>query len=668
MLRYSLPLSVLSLPILFAQLPSVAAKSPLEEGGWESIPAAELEATEPLVDPDAPVEFTYRSLFVNDLDLSYTHFNFHNRAKIFTEAGVKEWQKIDLEYQTGWSISHIKGRVIYPDGSVSLLDKKDIFKRKVFKDGKFEGFAKSFSFPGLKPGCIVEYKWKKRRAFWSLVLNIPLLAEWPTWQYDIAVKPFRGLASMTSVHNSLSRWEKKKGRTSLTAKFLAARSEQPFLVPRRDFEPWVFVEYGRDLDHLEGEDYWGYRGNDLVDLNKDFVRSKQKSVKQLAERLFEGLETEEERLRAAYAYCAEDIVNISAYTDRYTEEEIEDLKKNESPSETIKRGYGRRYDINAVFASLCGAVGLNARMVSVEDRSDISYREGAQGAYVLSDWVVAIDTGSEYRFFDPGSSFLPFEVLNSRNTGSHAIMTEKQKKKWYYRWIKTPAAESSDSRVQRIAKVEIDEFGDLKARIVITYQGYPAIQRKRLFASLTDSEREDYILSEEWQSRLPRAKVENVRFRNLSNRKEPLRVDYDIEIPGYADSLGERMLFNPSLFEEGRKPLFVSEKRREPIAFDYLFTVQDQVSFRLPEGFEAEDDHDYSSKIDNTILTRASKVTEGKELGSLVYQRLISFNSQYLNAKYYDKIKEFFEAINSVDSQPLSVVRREELAKVSDLD
>jgi len=84
----------------------------------------------------------------------------------------------------------VKARVIYPDSTVATLDKKDIYRRQIFKDERFEGYALSFSFPGLKPGCIVEYKWKESRAFWMPSLTIPLRAEWPTWKFDISVDPY----------------------------------------------------------------------------------------------------------------------------------------------------------------------------------------------------------------------------------------------------------------------------------------------------------------------------------------------------------------------------------------------------------------------------------------------------------------------------------------------
>ncbi|MEM9159845.1 MAG: DUF3857 domain-containing protein [Verrucomicrobiota bacterium] len=651
-------LSITLLPI------ASAAKSALEEGGWETIPDEELKASEPRINKDSPVEFTFRSLYVNDTDIEDTEFSYHNRAKIFTEAGVQEWDKIDLEYQTGWRVSQIKARVIYPNGTVNHLDKKDIFTRKIYKDDKFEGNSKSFSFPGLKPGCIVEYKWKMTRAYWSWSLYIPLMAEWPTWQYDIAVRPTKSLASTTKRFNSGASWKKVKGKWTLTAKNLLPLSDKPYLAPRRDFEPWVFLEYAYDLDQLTGEEYWGYRAGRLDTINDDFIKAKSKIVKDLAKQLFNGLATREEKLQAAYKYCTEEITNVSEYTDKYTEEEIEDLKENKSPADTIKRGYGTRYDINSVFASLCVSLEVSPVLINVENKDIITFHMNHQGAYNLADWVVTLQDGAERRYFDPGSSFLPFEVLNTRNSGSKGIYTTKKMK--VFHWVDTPPANEDNNTTKRIANVSIDEYGDLKGDVRLGYKGYSAIQRKRLFVSLTPKEREDFILDNEWRSRLPRAKVENVTFKNDDNRKDSLIVEYKIEIPGYADFVGDRAILNPSLFEVGRKPIFVEDKRHEPIDFDFKYSIQDQVSINLPEGYQPETDSDYGTKVDNAVASRMSKIQRNPETGELVFQRLFTSKLEKLNAKYYSQIKQMFEQLSQVDAQPHSFIKAENLASVSE--
>lgn len=86
-------------------------------------------ASAPKIDKGAHAEFMLRDLYVNDSPSDVTLFKYHNRAKIFTEAGVEEWAKVDIPYQTGWRVYAIKARVVFPDGSVTLLARDDVFTR-----------------------------------------------------------------------------------------------------------------------------------------------------------------------------------------------------------------------------------------------------------------------------------------------------------------------------------------------------------------------------------------------------------------------------------------------------------------------------------------------------------------------------------------------------------
>lgn len=332
-------------------------------------------ASAPKIDKGAHAEFMLRDLYVNDSPGDVTLFKYHNRAKIFTEAGVEEWAKVDIPYQTGWRVYAIKARVVFPDGSVTLLARDDVFTRQLFKDDKFEGNAKSFSFPGLKPGCIVEYKWTQARRYWVPSFFAALRGKYPTWHYKLKVNPFGGFAARIVPYNSLVGVTKKGGKFYLESKFQPAESDEPYQLPRKDFEPFIYMAYSSEMDALKPDEYWGYRGGTLVEIKKDFIRAKQKYVKQVASKIFEPSFSNDEKLRAAYDYCSTQITNIDAYTDKYTEEEIEELKQNDNPNDTIKRGYGTRYDINGVFASLASAAGFSAHLAEVENKQEYTYRE-----------------------------------------------------------------------------------------------------------------------------------------------------------------------------------------------------------------------------------------------------------------------------------------------------
>ena len=83
------------------------------------------------------------------------------RIKIFTERGREKESKIDIPYLTGTKIKDVAARTIKPDGSIVELAKEDILEKTVVKVSGVRLRTKSFAFPGIEIGAIIEYKWKE---------------------------------------------------------------------------------------------------------------------------------------------------------------------------------------------------------------------------------------------------------------------------------------------------------------------------------------------------------------------------------------------------------------------------------------------------------------------------------------------------------------------------
>ncbi len=390
-------------------------------------------------------------------------------------------------------------------------------------------------------------------------------------------------------------------------------------------------------------------------MNDELIRPKASKIKKLAAELFSGTGLNEEKVQIAYDYCTTKILNISEPNTVYTEEEIEDLKKNENPSQTLKNGYGTAFDINALFASLLEAGGFQVSLAEIEDRATCTYFAGKLGNFNLSDWAVAALVNNQYKFFDPGSSFLPCGVLNAENMGSDAIVIKGK----FYRDVVTPEAPADFSKVTRIANVKIDEYGDLSGTIAIKYDGYEGIAMKRAFAGQTDDERETFVLEKHWQSRLPRTEIDNFRMKNEDSREESLVLQFDVKIPGYADLAGDRLVFNPSVFQEGAPLVFPDEERDVPIAFPYRPTVVDKVTIHVPDEFVYESNSGTSAEFDGVVVSRKSLVSLN-ENNELVYQRQYVLKQLLANQRFYKLVKSEFDGLNEADHRPLTFVAKSE--------
>ena len=87
--------------------------------------------------------------------------NHYVRIKIFTDRGRDQHSKIDIPYIGGFKIKDVAARTIKPDGTIVELAKEDIIEKTVIKVSGLKLRAKTFAFPGIQPGAIIEYKWKE---------------------------------------------------------------------------------------------------------------------------------------------------------------------------------------------------------------------------------------------------------------------------------------------------------------------------------------------------------------------------------------------------------------------------------------------------------------------------------------------------------------------------
>ncbi len=132
-----------------------------QDKDWREVTPAELAMKTPKVDPNADAEAIFWDVKIDDSssdDLSRSHYV---RVKIFTERGREKYSKFDIPFYKGMKIKDLSARIIKPDGSISEIQKSDIFEREIIKSSGLKLKAKSFAVPNIEPGVIVEYRYKE---------------------------------------------------------------------------------------------------------------------------------------------------------------------------------------------------------------------------------------------------------------------------------------------------------------------------------------------------------------------------------------------------------------------------------------------------------------------------------------------------------------------------
>src|SRR5262245_36221726 len=97
---------------------------------WKPIDPAHVALKTPTVEKDADAEGIFLEVYFKDeFDGSEAHKIFSNyiRIKIFTQRGVDEYGKVDLQYPDRIEIRNVAARTIKPDGSIVEMKKDAVF-------------------------------------------------------------------------------------------------------------------------------------------------------------------------------------------------------------------------------------------------------------------------------------------------------------------------------------------------------------------------------------------------------------------------------------------------------------------------------------------------------------------------------------------------------------
>src|ERR1044071_133026 len=213
---------------------------------WRPVDPADLALKAAVVEPNADAEAIFWDIRIDDggeNDLVLSHYV---RIKIFTERGRDQYSKIDIPYLSGIKIKDVAARTMKPEGSIVELLKDDIIEKTVVKVSGLKLRTKTFAFPGIEPGAIVEYKWKEvveNRSANNLRLQFQ--RDIPVQSITYRIKPARDVFFEVHPFN-MPQFEFKKekgGFQTTTITGMKAFHEEPMMPPEDSVRAWAMVRY-----------------------------------------------------------------------------------------------------------------------------------------------------------------------------------------------------------------------------------------------------------------------------------------------------------------------------------------------------------------------------------------------------------------------------------------
>jgi Domain of Unknown Function with PDB structure (DUF3857) len=629
---------------------------------WKPVDPADLALKAPVVEADADAEALFWEVRVADDAMGgdlRTVLNHYIRIKIFTERGKESQSQVDITYLGSTKITDIAGRTIKPDGSIVELKKDAVFERTIVKVSGAKLKAKSFAMPAVEPGAIIEYRWREVRGnHLSLYDRYQFQRQIPVQMVKYYFKPLRlegyytGPMPQMSVRMFNGKFQpfqkEKDGFSSTTLTNVPAFREEPNMPPEDQVRTWLLVYY--TLDQPQSPDkYWPKFGREQYDAYKAKLKVND-DVKKAAATIIGDAATPEQKLERLFDFCRTKIKNISDDASGLTAADRAKLKANETPADTLKRAMGKSTDIDYLFAALATAAGFEARMARVGDRGDTFFDPSFADDYQLQSYDIAIKVGNDWRFFDPGSTYVPFGMLRWQEEGQQALVCDSKESTF----VHTPLSPPEKSLEKRSAQLTLSEDGTLEGDVQIEYTGHLAVIKKEENDDDSPEQREQN-LRDMLKARMSTAEVSDVKIENVTDPIKPFVYRFHVVVPGYAQRTGKRLFIQPAFFEKGLPALFSASNRKHQIYFHYPWMETDTVTINLPKGFVLDNADQPAPFNANDLAKYEVSMGLTAKHEQLVFTRKWTFNALIFPQTSYGGLKKVFELLHENDNHTISL-------------
>lgn len=636
---------------------------------WRPVSPAEMQLKTAKVEPDADAEAIFWEIRIDDSSSEELARNHYVRVKIFTERGREKYSKFDIPFTRGIKIKDIAARVIKADGTITEITNKDIFEREIVKAGKVKIKAKSFAIPNIEPGVIVEYRYREVIDDASAMgMDLPFQKDIPVQNLAYYYKPYNKKEPNYQSYNFTdTKFVKdEKGYYLARRENVPAFKEEPRMPPEDTVRPWMMLQGVRvnltsvsDFsvsfvvkDPSNPNSFWGAVGAERSGLVK-YMNSPNKEIKKVAAEITASASTDDEKLRKLYEYVQTQIKNTS-FDVSLTDEDRKKLPKIKELSDVLKHKTANSQFVDMLFGAMASSLGFETRVAFAANREKMFFHPNMTVESFVHPAAIAVRVGNEWKYFNPGVSFLPYGMLVWYEESVWALLVgEKQ-----FAWEKTPLTGIEKSVAKRTGRLKLLEDGTLEGTLREEYTGQPALDSRLEGYEISANQREENF-KEEIKRRISTAEVSAVTIENLTDAAKPLIYQYKIRVPNYAQKTGKRLFLQPGFFEYGSSPLFATASRKYDIYFHYPWSENDNVEIELPKGF-ALDNAETPAEITDRNNIGSLKISMGidQTKNLLVYNRKFHFGgggNTLFPVNAYQPLKNMFDSFHKTNSHTITL-------------
>jgi tetratricopeptide (TPR) repeat protein len=572
----------------------------------------------------------------------------HYIVKILNQRGKEDFAESGIGYDSTYErVELVYARTIKPDGTVVDVGSRHI--RDVSKYLNFPLYSNArvyiISFPEVTEGSCLEYKLKVYRSQLinkkDFILSYPVQAAEPVIAANLSIilprqRPLN-IKTINERYNDFGADLKpaiKENNGFLTYNWqfrnIPQITPEPLMPPEAQINPSLFISTFSSWQDIYN---WWWQ------LAKDKIKA-DSAIKDEVSLLIKNQNSEEDKIRAIYNFCAQKIRYVAVeygqagYEPHYA-------------SDIFKNKYGDCKDQAILLVTMLKESGFSSWPVLIGTKEHYNLNEDFPSA-MFNHCIAAVSLQDKVYFLDPTAETCPFGDLPAGDQGRKVLIFKEDG----YKIQDTPLYPAAHNLNKHYLKIKINSDESLVAeKSVFTYGVYDQVQRHWLLYTQPDLIRQ--MLKEKIQEVSIGAKLDSYSIENLDNLNQPVMLDYSFRGPEYF-TLASNLRIMPQLTSLDTS-LTAKDIRRYPLDFGILDSKEAIFEIEIPDNFVIKYMPDDVSEDSPWLKFTAEYKRQGK--ARIYFSQKIELKENLISQKDYPDFKKFFEGLAKKIKQRIVIER-----------
>ncbi|EHQ29160.1 DUF3857 domain-containing protein [Mucilaginibacter paludis] len=578
--------------------------------------------------------------------------NYFKRIKIFTEAG-KDAANVRITYYSCdglEQISNLEAETInLEDGKIvaTKVEPSQIYTEQIDKNRR----AVVFAFPQVKPGSVLEYKYRLVTSSaddfvgWAFQEDIPVryseLAAKISYStlYNIITTGYQPFVKDTSVvtGNFLGKGDRQCWWAKAN---LPSYAKEPFVTPGVKNKQGIYFQ----LKSLRS-------GMDFVRFNDTWERIVREMMTKVyfADQLHESLSDQDVLIKKAKSLATDDekIAYLFAEVKKsVTWNKVNDWATDKGVKAAWSKKTGNSAEINIILYNLLKKSGVKVypMLVSTRNNGVINPKYGQYDqANVTVDYIPTADT-SKYYVLDAAGQYNLYNEVPAEFLNTYGIVINPEKRDGMAR-AKFLTNEIPAKEVV-IIDAAITADHKVSGSTLIANYSYNKAFTQALQKKLGAEKYINHLIDNNNGLKITEPVFENMEVDSL-----PLTQNFNFvqELTAADD---QYIYFNPNLFSPLHSNPFLGEKRNSDIDFGYCNAYIINGTYKIPPGYNI-DALPKSMVLNMPDKSIVFKRVAGLLNGSLQVHYNITYTRSTFSVGQYPAIREFYKKMYSMLNEPI---------------